>query len=111
MESSASANPKAKRPATFWLAIIFGVLLVFSIFANFILFAALAVISGKEVKEGELARYEEHFVTGDKASSNKILRIPVEGPIIEGDSGLVADVINSFKKASGDSDIKAIIME
>src|SRR3989338_7314392 len=102
MESSVPSNPKEKRPATFWLAIIFGALLVFSIFANLILFVALSVISGKEVKDGDLARYEEHFVTGDKASANKILRIPVEGPIMEGDSGLVADVINSFRKASGD---------
>lgn len=109
MENSALANSQAKKPAVFWLAIIFGVLLIFSILANFALFSALAVLSGGKVGDGELAKYDESFITGDRASRNKILRIPVEGAIME--NSMVTDVVNSFKKASEDKDIKAVILE
>lgn len=106
---------KKKKPTSFWVATILGILLLLSALVNFILLITLAITFSPSEVSDELSRYNEVFVTGSPKATNKILRISVSGVLYEGEEifgghyDTVKLVINSLKKAKSDNDIKAVI--
>jgi len=115
---------KKKRPTSFWLAIILGILLGLSLLLNLCLIIALASkFIEKGISIADFDRdYQEVFVMGERTAQDKILRIPVSGPIISisgqgmgcfwgGHEDIVESIITALKKAKDDHKIKAIIFE
>lgn len=126
MENSLNTNittTKSKRPVSFWLSIIFGVVLAISALLNIILFILLisnAISPASFLKQYQDKRYSEKFVSGNIASANKILLIPIKGIIMSHSDGSdlwggpadpVEIVKDALKKAETDDNIKAIILE
>lgn len=116
-------KPLSKRkPGSFWMAIILGVLLLFSVVINFILGLALIGVSFTTslAESIEKKRYDEVFVEGEKDATDKILCIPVSGIIMRGYSdfwgisrreNLVDSVLDALKYAQTDSHVKALILK
>ncbi|MEW6027242.1 MAG: signal peptide peptidase SppA [Planctomycetota bacterium] len=118
-------NDTANRPrsrVSVWLAAIFGIGLVLSIVLNVVLFIMVVAkfSSGGAFQDLHDRRYRERLVGGESSSDNKILIIPVTGVIMSGrDSGglfggasdPVQTVRETLKRAEGDEDIKAIILD
>jgi protease-4 len=115
-------STKTKRPASFWLSIIFGVALVLSVLLNIVLFILLTSKIFSPATFSNInsdKRYNEQFVSGAASSNNKILLIPVNGIIMSGiDDGIwgskidpVQMIVDSLEKADSDNNIKAIILE
>jgi protease-4 len=96
---------RQKRPLSFWIAIILGVLLFFSLLSQIILFSLFFL------RPVSPDRYQEYFLSGEELAKEKILCIPIHGIIL---SGWREDPVNSLtkklKKALKDKEIKAIIL-
>jgi protease-4 len=105
------ANGKRRKPVSFYLAIIFGIFLVFSVILNLILIVALAM---QAFPEDEYASYKERFVCGERFTKDKILHILVTGAIISDKESYRKDNVRSvsmaLKRAKNDKDIKAVLL-
>ncbi|MFH1227721.1 MAG: signal peptide peptidase SppA [Planctomycetota bacterium] len=111
-------EPRKGRSAGFWVSIILGILLVFSVMVNFILLIALAA-KGGNIGQFSKRDFDETFVQGTSSAGQKILYITVAGPIIRDmstsifgqKSDPVTMVAESLEMAKKNYDIKAIILE
>ncbi|MBI4711900.1 MAG: signal peptide peptidase SppA [Planctomycetes bacterium] len=115
--SDIPATPK--RPLSFWLAIILGVLLVISAVINLVLLVALAG-SIVPTAASDQKHYREKAIGGDAFSANKVLVIPIKGVIMSTDSDAsiwgvrhdpVESVVDALEKARADRLVKAIILD
>jgi len=111
-----------KKPTSYWLAIIFGILLGVSAFANLILFVALVSKVATSMTTGGFQdkRYLEKYISGDASSNNKILLVPIKGVIMSGAGqagfwgeslDMVQSVAEVLEIAQKDNNIKAIILD
>ncbi len=121
-ESPVTKPAKKKRGLSFWLALVFGILLSGSLGFNLLLIFALAFNQNMSLSEqaGDKA-YQEKYVDGDESSDHKILRISVNGILLDQESSggffgqpresIVDAVLNRLQQATDDQEIKAIILE
>ncbi len=108
--------PPRGRSAGVWkaLAVVFLVLLVLSLFTNFVNFSHGVIPRPRSVSER--SRGLEEIVTAHTNSDNKIAVIEVDGIITSGqidssDLTLVDFISEQLKMAARDSDVKAVILK
>lgn len=108
---------RKRKPLSFWIAIVLGIMFFASVALN--LFLIIALLVGKAGSERTYT-YDEKFVAGDIRASEKILLIPVEGVIMSdggvsslfgSKSDLVKSVLDALKRAKNDIEIKVIILK
>ncbi|MDI6732800.1 MAG: signal peptide peptidase SppA [Planctomycetota bacterium] len=117
MENAIQTN-KPKRSTSSWLAIIFGILLAISVFANIILFILLVSKITTNISHSQ-DKYRERFIEGESTSENKVLLVPIKGIIMSkdksggwgGSTDIVQMVSDTLRKAEKDKKIKAVILE
>jgi protease-4 len=104
-------TPRPQRNGWLIYSILSTFLLVLSITVNLVLLVALVGSVSSEAR-----KYEEHYVTGDKSSKNKIAVIYLNGMISysvdghAGHEGMVGDIKDQLRQALDDDAVKAIIL-
>ena len=108
------AERRDRRRVSFWIALVLGVFLFFSIMLNFFLFLGLIGLAiGGEGKKG----IREVVIKGE--GPEKILRIPIKGIILEEGPesllgfgmGMVMRVRKTLEAAQKDRSVKGILLE
>lgn len=119
MDGNYDFTQKKKKPTSFWLAIIFGILLLISGIVNLILFVTVAILSisggiGLQDKIREMPIYKSKL-----PNLPKIVVVPIRGIIEspENSSSIFGNVRNkvefvrqALEKVEKNTDIKAIIL-
>jgi len=108
----------SSRKRTGWIvyAVIVSFFFVLSVLANLGLMAKLALDDGLGTRETHRSNFQERFVMGDEATTNKIVEINLSGVIgFDGDdsgygNGMVADLKNQLDQAVHDKQVKAIVL-
>lgn len=108
-----------KKKASFWAAVILGILLVGSVFINLILFMGLVMkFSTESVTPSKEFQYYEGFVSG--TGKDKIVMLPVNGIILSGthtniwglrQEGMAETITQMLKQAKEDEDVKAVLLD
>ena len=102
--------PPPRRKVSRWLKILLGI----SIFLNIGFFFYYRLLFGNS--DNTATPFVEHFLTGEKNSSNKIAVVRVEGLIARevqghmGHDGMVGDICEQLRLALDDEAVKAIIL-
>ena len=115
-----AANNPTKKPLSFWLSIILGILLVISIGANVILLMLMSLKFTPTYTGDNKKTFQETILKGDKTAKDKILLIPVNGVIMSGDEEVsfwnqkmdpVSYITEVLEQGESDKSIKAIILQ
>jgi protease-4 len=113
-------QPSEGRPMSFYLAIFMAMLLVLSVALNLVLLLVGFVRSAAGsfgVGEASDSSFELVAVGGDSDARDRILRVPIEGPIVEAATpllgargGTVTQVERALRLAKRDDSIKGILL-
>ncbi len=114
--------PRAAKPASFWVALVFGVLLLGSGLLNLLLFFFLLFSSAASEALGGASMLDmqtrETYLSGPRDSSQKVVVIDIEGVIAPSQAGLlgvqgesmVARVERYLGRAAADSNVVGVVL-
>ncbi|MBU8901206.1 MAG: signal peptide peptidase SppA [Victivallales bacterium] len=119
--SNLTVNASKKNHGCLWFALGF-VAFCFVAFGAVAIFAALiagALTSIKETEKDQFESYKRKFISGDKASKNTILVVPVNGVIVAGENpspfassmASAEKICQYLKMAKKDNSVKAVIVQ